>query len=86
MPLGGKRLQDRGLENMQKIVTNKVPTYVKNLLKNEVPKGGRFVVFWGLGPQALHGGPKDLPRHPPRSNFVQNCPERCVQTDISMMF
>ena len=86
MPLGGKRLQGRGLENMQKIVTNKVPTYVKNLLKNEVPKGGRFVVFWGLGPQALHGGPKDLPRHPPRFNFVQNRPERCVQTDISMMF
>ena len=50
MPLGGKRLQDRGLENMQKIVTNKVPTYVKNLLKNEVPNGGRFVVFLGLGP------------------------------------
>ena len=73
MPLEGKMLQDKGLENMQKIVTNKVPTYVKNLLKNEVPKKGFFVVLGGLGPKVPQRGPKDPPGHPPRSNFVQNC-------------
>ena len=80
MPLGGKRLQDRGLESMQKIVTNKVPTYVKKLLKNEVPNKDLFVVLEGLGPKGAQRGPKDLPRHPPRSNFVQICEKNVFET------
>ena len=84
--LGAKSWQDAGLENMQKNITNKVPTYAKIIVKNGVPESGRFVVFLGLGPQALHGGPKDLPRHSPMSNFVENWQERCVQTNISTMF
>jgi len=79
-------LQDKGLENMQKIVTNKVPTYVKNLLKNEVPKKGFFVVLGGLGPKVPQRGPKDLPGHPARFNFVLVCQKRCVQNAISIMF
>jgi hypothetical protein len=58
---------------MQNTVTNKVPTYVKNMVQNEVQKSEFFVVFWGLGPKAPQGGPKDFPGRPPRSNFIENC-------------
>ena len=41
-------------------------------LKMEVPKNVVFDVFGGLVPEAPQGGPNDPPRHPPRSNLVQN--------------
>ena len=40
-------------------------------LQMEVPENDLFVIFWGLGPEAAQGGPKDPPRRPPRSNLVQ---------------
>ena len=63
---------------MTKQVTNKVPNYVENGIKNELRRSDLFDPFEGLVPEAPQGGPKDPPEHPPASNLVQNGPkQRC---------
>ena len=46
---------------MPETVTNKVPTYVTNVVQHEVPKSDLFDVFWGLRPEAPQGCLKDPP-------------------------
>ena len=53
----------------------------------KVPRKVVFVVvFWGLGPEALQGGPKEPPEHLTRSNLVEICTTNGARNCISVMF
>ena len=69
---------------MQKTVTNKVPTYVKKMVQNEVPKSVFFMIFWGLGPEVPQGGPKDPPGALQDQILSKKYIKECVREDISM--
>ena len=57
---------------MQETITNKVPTYVKNLVHNEGPKSDHFIVFVGVWAQRR---PKVVPRTPRAPSKVKSCPK-----------
>ena len=69
MLLSFKTWQERGLKNIQN-------TLSKKMCQTSGQKGRSktwfFLIFWGLGPKAPQGGPKDPPDHPPKANFVNN--------------
>ena len=82
-PKGGRR-DVKKLYNKQS--PEKYGNLTKNGVKRNVPERDFFYVFWGMGPKAPQGGPKDPPGHPPRSNVVRNCIKNNIQNGISMMF
>ena len=50
-----------------------VPIHIKTTVRMLCWDNVFLNVFWGLGPKALQGGPKDPPEHPTRSNLIENC-------------
>ena len=54
--------------------------------KKEALKSYLFEVFRGLGPRVPQGGPKDPPRHPPRSICLQTGTKMVPRNGISLMF
>ena len=64
---------ERGVKNTQKAITRKVRNNYEKVVKKDVPKSGFFFwFFWGLGPKAPQGGPKDPYKHPPMLNLIEN--------------
>jgi len=70
--LSPKTWQERGLKNIQKTITWKVRKMWKRLPKRTSRKVIFLLFFWGLGPKAILGGPKDPYKHAPMSNLIEN--------------
>ena len=78
---------ERGVKNTQKTITRKVRKNDQKVVKKDVPKSDFVWLFWGLGPKAPQGGPKDPYKHRPRSNLIENCTKIVrTQNSISIMF
>ena len=86
VPLAQKTGRREVYKTRQKTSIRKVRQYVKNVPNKGTPKSALFVVFWGLGPKAFQGGPKDPPEHPTRSNLLENLPKSGGRNRISVMF